>query len=479
MRLCPNTTIYIGPPGCGKTTTLLGRVEQLLADGVPPENIGYVSFTRQAIHEAVSRIVAKTGLPRDRFGHFRTLHSMAFYLLGSRLSDMLTEKDMAAAGNPSESHEAFSHMYQYHRVTGIPLEEVWDMHYSPRIYLTRYDFLQWVNTYEAFKDASKKSDFTDLLDDVAKRKPYLPFDWLFVDEAQDLTPSQWRMVQVLAENAENLVVAGDPDQSIFTWSGADGEMLEALEGRREVLSQSYRVPKQVHVIAERILATTGRSILYRPTLEAGSVEWCSPDEPYYIDFDGKESWYILSRNNYYLQNISGHLYRSGVWYSVLGERGSHMANTLLYTRLVDKYNRYRIDDLKSPASFIRECKDHSSDIERAKENNLPWWEAFDLWPIDLLEYLKKTVGDWDSKRVKVGTFHASKGGEADNVILLGETTATIHERLLQSDIAELRALYVAVTRAKKNLYLVNSTRRSEIPWSRFINLPHDLTNGLL
>ena len=478
MLLCPNTTIYIGPPGCGKTTTLLNKVEGLIESGVPPENIGYVSFTRQAIHEAITRIIKRTGLNRDQFRNFRTLHSMAFYLLGNKLTDMLTEKDMAKAGNPAAEFETFSHMYQYHRVTGMSLEDVWDMHYSPSIYATRYDFLQWVETYEAFKHASKKSDFTDLLDDVARRKPYFPFDWLFVDEAQDLTPSQWRMVQVLAANADNLVVAGDPDQTIFAWSGADSGMLESLEGERKILSQSYRIPRKVHVIAERILKATKRDILYRPTPQEGELHWCSSEEPYHLDYDNNESWYILSRNTYYLQNIAAKLYSTGIWYSYLGE-GHNQQTNKAFTRLVDRYTAYCRGELKNEAYFAKECQEHSTDIAEAKKRGLAWWEAFDLWPIDRIEYLKATVGDWDSRRVRLGTFHSSKGGEADNVVLLGETTETIHQRLQAGDIAELRAIYVAATRAKKRLFLVSSSRRSEIPWHHFINCPQDLISKLL
>lgn len=479
MILCPSTKIYVGPPGCGKTTTLIKRVVSLLEAGVPPENIGYVSFTRQAMREAMGRIVAKTGLSRDRFPYFRTLHSMAYHLLGASFDTIVRPEEVAAGGDENtwlpEESELFSHLYNYHRVTGMSLAEVWELNYSPAFSGTEDDFLRWVAKYKTYKQVSQKLDFTDMLEEYVRKKPYLPFDWLFVDEGQDLTPTQWKMVQILAQNADNLVIAGDPDQSIFAWAGADGDMLERITGEREVLSQSYRVPKAVHIIAERILKATGREILYTPTPEAGSLEWCTGDEPYQLDYT-KDSWYILARNNYYLKNISAHLYHTGTWYSHLGATSKNAANTKQYIRLIDGYGRWLTDEQRSmPQDLETAC----SRPKTCKAKGTPWPEAFDLWPVERTAYLLNTVNEWDSDRVQVGTFHAAKGGEADNVVLLGDTTYKIAESLRQGSIQELRALYVAVTRAKKRLYIVEKTRGSGISWNTFINIPQDLTNGLL
>lgn len=477
MRLCPDTHIYIGPPGCGKTTTLICRVTELIESGVPPERIGYVSFTRQAIHEAIRRIVSRTQLPKDKFRHFRTLHSMAFYLLGCRVQDMVDQAEDSRWSK--EATDCYSHLYNYHRVTGMPLEEVWATNFSPTTPGDEYQFGEWIKYYEGYKRITTKMDFTDLLLKATEKKPYMPFDWLFVDEAQDLTPSQWHLVKVLAENTDHLVIAGDPDQSIFSWAGADGDILENLEGTREVLSQSYRVPKKVHTFAERILRATGRDILYSPTPNEGMFEWCNYHEVMEMDFRGKESYYILCRNNYYLEEIAAKLYRDSIWYSRLGENHNTNLNMRKYTRLIDRYNKLLRDEQVNMDRLEADCRGASSCLRYFSDRKKPWWEAFDLWPIDRTQYLRDTVDDWDSNRVRIGTFHASKGGEADNVILLGDTTSNSHEAILRGSIPELRAMYVAVTRAKKRLVVVKSNRKQEIPWQNFINIPQDLINGLL
>ena len=56
MKKLHSKTIKIfGPPGTGKTTKLLGRVEKYLERGVKPNEVAYFSFTRKAVKEAVER----------------------------------------------------------------------------------------------------------------------------------------------------------------------------------------------------------------------------------------------------------------------------------------------------------------------------------------------------------------------------------------------------------------------------------------
>jgi superfamily I DNA/RNA helicase len=82
--------IILGPPGTGKTTTLLRIVEDSLKRGVPPERIAYLAFTRKAAYEAQERAMAQFGFEEGRFPYFRTLHSLAFKQLGLQRDEVMT-----------------------------------------------------------------------------------------------------------------------------------------------------------------------------------------------------------------------------------------------------------------------------------------------------------------------------------------------------------------------------------------------------
>jgi len=74
-------TIVLGPPGTGKTHTLLNKVEEYLKK-TDPDKVGYFAFTRKAANEARDRAIKKFNLTEDDLPYFRTLHSLAFRRLG-------------------------------------------------------------------------------------------------------------------------------------------------------------------------------------------------------------------------------------------------------------------------------------------------------------------------------------------------------------------------------------------------------------
>ena len=92
-------TIILGPPGTGKTTTLLNLVDEFIQDGVRPKQIGYFSFTKKAATEAATRAADKFGLDVENdLAFFRTLHSYAFNQLGMTREKMMGTEDYKEFG---------------------------------------------------------------------------------------------------------------------------------------------------------------------------------------------------------------------------------------------------------------------------------------------------------------------------------------------------------------------------------------------
>ena len=72
-------TIVLGPPGTGKTTTLLDLVDDFLRAGTSIKKIGYFSFTKKAANEAITRAEKKFMIDQDNIPYFKTLHSCLLY----------------------------------------------------------------------------------------------------------------------------------------------------------------------------------------------------------------------------------------------------------------------------------------------------------------------------------------------------------------------------------------------------------------
>ena len=88
-----STQKVFGPPGTGKTTYLLGVVQDELSKDTASNKIGYFAFTRKAANEARDRAIVKFPHlnPATDFPWFRTLHSLAFRCLGINKSEMMQD----------------------------------------------------------------------------------------------------------------------------------------------------------------------------------------------------------------------------------------------------------------------------------------------------------------------------------------------------------------------------------------------------
>ena len=89
----------IGPPGTGKTHTLLEKVKEYVDNGTPLARIGYFAFTRKAAYEARDRFLKEfPNLNKKDLKYFQTLHSFTFNYLGLREEDVIQEEHYRSIG---------------------------------------------------------------------------------------------------------------------------------------------------------------------------------------------------------------------------------------------------------------------------------------------------------------------------------------------------------------------------------------------
>ena len=492
---------YFGPPGTGKTTTLLNQVDELLAGGMSPNEIGYFAFTRKAAHEARDRAVARFNLdPEKDFVYFRTLHSLAFQMLGMTGSQVLGDRnlsdfgkktgvDLSSGGSEHISDDGFVLLKSNNPVMRAidlarnSMQGARHAYNHVELNIPFYEFEHLFKEYERFKHNNGLRDFTDMMVELSEKPSAIPrLKVCFLDEAQDLTPLQWKVAHLLNDKSDRMFVAGDDDQGIYRWAGADINHFVTLDGGSEVLSQSYRVPRNVHTVAnnvvQRIRHRQKKSWL--PRTESGSVERVY--DPSTVSFNG-DNWLILAQANYMLDELADRLTSSGQYF----ERKGHASLKKNVRNAISTWNHIQ----SSPAHEISHKEavnlyDHISTgqgrLKRGAKKMLSGADEQDLFTASVLRQqfgLEATDGDWDTvldrisdedrvyaaallnrgvnifekPKLKLSTIHGAKGGEADNVLLyLDLSTKALHEMEKNPDDAH-RVLYVGLTRAKQNLVL--------------------------
>lgn len=501
--MIPN--IILGPPGTGKTTTLLDEVDAALARGVPPHRIAYLTFTRRGAQEAIERACKKFNLRREDFPYFRTLHSLCFrelnmvngsVLEGSRLRDFALyagvpissrgwSEDGTLAGFEVGDRVLFAENLS--RVRCISLREQFD---------GDDDGLSWhtvervAKALAEYKRAYGLMDYTDMLSEFLAKNITIKLDELIVDEAQDLSLLQWRVVEQLASNAKRVSIAGDDDQAIYRWAGADVDYLIDLRGETRVLGQSYRVPPAIQRVANGII----QNVKHRRDKpwkarkgDRGDVRYAG----HFLDVDvSDKEVLVLARNSYVLrQHVEPELRGQGIVY----ERNGHSSIKMSYLEAIEAWEKLR-SGKKVTAAEARQAYEYlaSGDGVARGFKKLPafededvvgmqdlrerggllvdgvWHDAMTRLPVDEMAYMRAARQRGERlrarPRVRVATIHGAKGGEADHVVLMKEMAFRTYTAMDNDPEDEARVWYVGVTRAKHKLSIVESTTQRACPW---------------
>ena len=451
--------IILGPPGTGKTSYCMDTLEKELKR-TEPNRIAFCSFTKKSVEEAKERAMSRFGFKKNDLPYFRTCHSIAFMSLGITRDQVMQSKDYNKIGdhlglkfsNNIESSEPvlggnpgdkYSFIYGFSRARKIEPLAVWDSINHDN--LNWWEFLRYKDTVDDYKKSRGLFDFADMVDTAVKP---LDIDVLIIDEAQDLSTAQWQYIYRVFFKAKRVYIGGDDDQAIFEWSGADVGHFINLKGNKTILNKSHRIPATVHDLAksisDRISNRTDKD--YTAKSEKGNVEYWGDLE--HIDMSSG-TWLLMSRNTYLLGELVASTREKGYNYLYRGKNSissTHIGMIKLW------------EQKRKGKELTEDEKDKLSEYTSNVRSSLIWHEAFDKMDTDLIEYyvslLRRGESLTKTPRIKISTIHGSKGGEADNVILLTDMAYSTWEASSMNSDSEHRVWYVGATRAKQSLNIV-------------------------
>src|SRR5437763_778725 len=259
--------LVVAGPGAGKTFCLIARINYLIdALHVAPERICAVTFTNRAAEEIAIRLKHTLGERAEPITR-GTIHALCLALLREHAEAAGLRKGFGVADEqyqkailgrlhvPQEQRGSLLNRFSRHRVQKRDYELTAD---DARLYREYAAWLAHRNMLD-FDDLVSKAEellrtHGDIADAVAAR-----WDYLLVDEFQDVNAVQYDLLKRLAAPHGNFFAVGDDEQSIFTWTGADPYVLvrfsrEYAIDRPIVLDKNCRCSRQIFETARRVLA---------------------------------------------------------------------------------------------------------------------------------------------------------------------------------------------------------------------------------
>jgi len=320
-----------------------------------------------------------------------------------------------------------------------------------------------------------------MIDRFIAERPKVGLQNLIVDEAQDLSTIQWDMIDILAEEADRCFIAGDDDQAIFTWAGADVKRFVGTPNHNSIcLLYSYRCPRAVTELAQEISSRITERHEKNWTWRAyanGVIEHVSDLEQ--VDMSSG-TWLLLARNVFLLEQLNEYCIKQGyVFDSILGSpvRGPALEAIVSWEELrkgesITAHRIAKVYDMMS--SKVGVAHGYKTKLEKVPENerlslkNLQdkyglltdkiWHEALDGIESAEREYFLSALRRGEkllkNPRIKVSTIHGVKGGEADNVLIVTDMAPRTWNEYTKDPDPEHRVWYVAVTRAKEKLFIM-------------------------
>lgn len=465
-------TIF-GPPGTGKTTEILTRVSNIIKGGADEAGVFFMSFTKAAAQEALSRV------GHGRSNTFSTIHSLCYRLTRvnyNAVVDFAKLRELASVTgvtitNRGVDEEDVGVGDIYLQIIGkaenllVSYEEAYETSNRDGSY---DEFIMFAQAYNEWKKTYGYVDFNDMLSRTLGPGIKFSASHLMIDEAQDLSPLQWKVIDRLIglANPDEVHACGDDDQALYRWAGADPHGLHEFEKRynatRHVLSQSWRVPRRVHHVAHKIADCITRRVdkKYEPKDAEGEVNFGVDLQA--LDLRHGENTMVLGRTHSVLKEVEDVMKAMQLPYT---KNGGYSLWSNRYAQSIRAVKKTQRREDPSDAEYKALLKTvnprHRQSVEEGDYSvfrKLSWLDILDV-PYNMISYYEAVDIELEPT-ITLSTIHGAKGKEADRVVLMTKLTPRIVDSMNRNNESaddEHRVFYVGVTRAKQQLDIIGDS----------------------
>lgn len=265
--------------GSGKTRVLTARIACLISGGVPADSILAITFTNKAAQEMRHRISAI--IPNFSGQWIQTFHAACYRMLRMDINLLGFESNFTIMDDSESKALLKSIQRDYQEYQSRPedllymFKQVKNSLENPEIYFNnlkaplaaRESYLRLFKVYHTRMRELNALDFEDLITlsiQLLKEHPQIKekyqnwFRYILVDEYQDTNFSQYVWTKLLSEKHRNIYIVGDPDQSVYSWRGAEPYNLKRFlkdypEARVIKLEKNYRSTGNILTAANHVI----------------------------------------------------------------------------------------------------------------------------------------------------------------------------------------------------------------------------------
>ena len=362
-----------------------------------------------------------------------------------------------------------------------------------------------IDTYEHYKTAGGERsflDFTDMIERALHEVEFPELEVLILDEAQDFTPLQWSLIYKMSDKVKRIYLAGDDDQAIYQWNGADTRYFtKYFPGRKVVLRKTRRFGQAIHqfsqIVRKGILDSVDKS--FEPLVKEGLVKrYLSFKE---IPFEKeKGKWFLLGRIHTSVNELKALAKDAGIYFSDNKGQKSFDQNQWLAIKswtAISNGREIMKKEAEAMFKYIREVTDsdyrttkfwsREPDYKRYNFTALKEWCGLDLpdeaqkkawwWilrrnfkPRQVIYFLRLLKRYKQSKldqppNVIIDTIHSVKGDEANHVLLYSKANwpSSYRHKDKSEKSNEKKVWYTGVTRARDSLHLLSTDYKYHYP----------------